>query len=69
MLVNGNIPPKTICPYVGKCEIAKVGACSHKGAKHKCEYSCAAARGFDAVEWFRARPDHSVELKVGNERL
>lgn len=44
-LVNGKIPPNTICPYREKCPSAKTD-CGHRGIEHKVAYSCGTARLF-----------------------
>lgn len=49
-LIDGRIPPNTVCPFWDKCEIAQCGKCMHKGIEHSVAFSCAVARGFDIVE-------------------
>jgi hypothetical protein len=49
LLVNGNIPANTGCPFAGFCKIKAEGNCKHLGEKHECECSCAVARGFDLI--------------------
>ena len=43
-LVDGSIPPHTVCPAMAedKCGFAK--ACPHKGADHETSFSCGALR-------------------------
>lgn len=48
-LVDGKIPPKTVCPFKDKCELAKEDRCFHQGLDHQNAFSCAVARGFEIV--------------------
>lgn len=52
-LVNGKIPPKTVCPFKNKCELAKEEKCFHRGLDHEHDFSCAIARGFEIVNQFQ----------------
>jgi hypothetical protein len=47
LLVNGDIPRNTACPYRPGCMIADANGCRHKGSKHETSFSCAMARSFD----------------------
>jgi hypothetical protein len=47
LLVLGNIPKGTECPFRAKCGFAQDDTCNHRGKDHPCDYSCAAARAFD----------------------
>ena len=45
-LVNGKVPPNTVCPFRNKCPYAKNNSCGHLGVGHTVAYSCGAARAF-----------------------
>lgn len=47
LLVDGNIPAHTTCPFAGECGLNKDGNCGHQGVNHTVDYSCALARAFD----------------------
>ena len=46
-LVDGLIPPNTVCPYKEQCPSAHNGDCGHKGIDHTVAYSCGFARMFE----------------------
>lgn len=48
-LVNGRIPPHTICPFREQCGSAD-GKCYHTGLDHTKEFSCGYARAFDLIQ-------------------
>lgn len=49
LLVDGNIPAKTECPFVFICEIKKFGNCKHLGLNNETKFSCGAARSFQCI--------------------
>ncbi len=49
LLVDGNIPARTDCPFRSRCEVSEAGQCKHSGPFHRVAFSCAVARGFDLV--------------------
>lgn len=54
-LINGKIPPHTECPWKLSCQARMFHHCHHMGKKHEVEFSCAFARGFNAVDKIRGR--------------
>jgi hypothetical protein len=42
VLVDGNIPANTVCPFKFECKLAPT--CHHMGKDHSVSYSCACAR-------------------------
>jgi len=54
LLVDGNVPARTTCPWRQQCEIAQAGVCHHKGKEHTVPFSCATARAFELV---KRKPD------------
>ena len=50
LLVLGNIPKGTDCPFTSKCGFWQDQTCGHKGKDHPVDYSCASARMFDIGE-------------------
>ena len=49
-LVDGRVPPHTVCPFRARCNIAESGQCGHLGIEHPVPYSCAAARALELIE-------------------
>jgi hypothetical protein len=49
LLVHGNIPENTECPFAKFCRFKAEGTCKHRGKDHGVEFSCASARGFDLI--------------------
>jgi hypothetical protein len=47
LLVDGNIPAHTECPWYGACSMEAEGTCHHNGIAHTVDFSCGAARGFE----------------------
>lgn len=50
VLVDGNIPAWTECPFKSQCKFVQEGTCGHHGEGHTVSYSCAAARLFDLLQ-------------------
>jgi hypothetical protein len=69
LLVDGNIPPRTDCPFRWKCEVAEAGACQQTGRLHRAAFSCAVARAFDmtATPEELARKPLTFELSGDND--
>lgn len=49
LLVEGNIPANTECPFASQCVFKTEGQCKHKGVEHHIPFSCASARAFDLI--------------------
>jgi hypothetical protein len=49
-LVEGKIPPNTVCPFKTECNEALNGNCGHNGMLHTVPYSCGYARLFNTFK-------------------
>jgi hypothetical protein len=50
-LLEGLIPPNTLCPFANVCPLSgPQEQCQHKGTEHT-SFSCASARAFDLMEY------------------
>jgi hypothetical protein len=47
-LIEGFIPPRTICPFKNICQLSVI--CKHMGKQHTVQFSCAYARVLDKKE-------------------
>ena len=45
LLVDGNIPKNTECPFRNSCPV--IDMCNHTGKDHPCDFSCGTARLMD----------------------
>lgn len=50
LLVDGQIPARTECPFVGVCTAKRDNYCRHRGEQHETAFRCLLASSFDRMQ-------------------